>query len=110
MGAGAAPPPLASIATMRYFILFYDVVPDYLERRGQYRDEHLRMVREAHARGEIVLAGAYAEPADGAALVWRTTDVSPIERFVAGDPYVKNGLVTRHRIRPWTVVVGGTPG
>lgn len=92
---------------MRYFLLFYDVVPDYLERRDQYREEHLRLARDAHERGELLLAGAFAEPADGATFVWRTTDTAPIERFVASDPYVKNGLVTRHRIRPWTVVIGG---
>jgi hypothetical protein len=92
---------------VKYFLLLYDVVPDYLERRGQYREEHLRLAREAHARGELVLAGAYADPADGAALVWRAADAGPIERFVADDPYVKNKLVTRWRIRPWTVVVGG---
>jgi hypothetical protein len=28
------------------------------------------------------------------------------EAFVAADPYVRNGLVTRWRIRPWTTVVG----
>ncbi len=92
---------------MKWFLLFYDVVPDYLERRGQYREEHLTLARAANARGELVLAGAYADPADGSALVWHVADTAPIERFVAGDPYVKKGLVTRWRIRPWTVVIGG---
>lgn len=92
---------------MRYFLLFYDLVPNYLERRGQYRDEHLGLARAAQERGELVLAGAYADPADGAALVWRTADAAPIERFVASDPYVKNGLVTGWRIRAWSVVIGG---
>jgi uncharacterized protein YciI len=92
---------------VRYWILFYDYVPDVVERRVPFRDEHLRLAREAVARGELVLGGAYADPVDGAALVWRTTDPAPIERFVASDPYVKNGLVTRHRIRPWNVVIGG---
>jgi len=92
---------------VKSFLLFYDVVPDYLERRGRFREEHLRLARAAHAPGEIVLAGAYAEPADGAAFVWHVADASVIERFVASDPYVKNGLVTRWRIRPWTVVIGG---
>jgi hypothetical protein len=92
---------------MKWWLLFYDVVPDYLERRGQFRDEHLKLAREANARGELVMAGAFAEPADGATLVWHTADTAPIERFIANDPYVKNGLVVRHRIRPWTVVIGG---
>lgn len=92
---------------MRYFILFYDYVPDIVERRAPHRDEHLGLAREALSRGELVLGGAYADPVDGAVLVWRTDDTAPIERFVASDPYVRNGLVTRHRIRPWTVVIGG---
>jgi uncharacterized protein YciI len=92
---------------MKWWVLFYDVVPDYLERRGQFREEHLKLAREANARGELVLAGAFAEPVDGSALVWHAADTGPIERFIANDPYVKNGLVTGHRIRPWTVVIGG---
>lgn len=94
-------------AAKKWFLLQYDVVPDYLERRGQYRADHLAIAREAHEKGDLAMAGAYAEPADGATLVWHTADTAPIERFVASDPYVKNGLVTRWRIRPWTVVVGG---
>ncbi len=92
---------------MRYWILFYDYVPDVLERRAPLRDEHLRLAHEAVARGELVLGGAFADPVDGAVLVWRTSDSATVERFVANDPYVKNGLVTRYRIRSWTVVIGG---
>jgi uncharacterized protein len=90
-----------------YFLLLYDVVPDYLERRGQYREEHLRLARDAHERGEIVMAGALAEPPDGAVLVFRGRDGSAAERFAQADPYVRNGLVAQWRVRPWTVVVGG---
>lgn len=92
---------------MAYFLLLYDVVPDYVERRGMYRDDHLRRAREAHDRGELVLAGALADPADGAVLVFRGDDASPAVRFAESDPYVINGLVTRWRVRAWTVVVGG---
>ncbi|HZS13609.1 MAG TPA: YciI-like protein [Candidatus Dormibacteraeota bacterium] len=92
---------------MAYFVLQYDLVPDYLERRAQFRDEHLGLAREAQRRGEIVLAGALADPADGALLVFRCEDASVVERFAEADPYVRNGLVTRWRVRPWTVVVGG---
>jgi hypothetical protein len=90
---------------MKWYLLIYDVVPDYLERRGMYRTEHLELARAAHERGELVLAGAFSEPADGAVLVWNTADQTPIEHFVASDPYVKNGLVTKWRIRPWNEVI-----
>jgi uncharacterized protein YciI len=88
-----------------HYLLFYEFVPDYLERRGQYRNEHLRLAWDAHARGELVLAGAYAEPTDGAALLFKG-DAGAAERFAAADPYVRAGLVTRWRVRGWTTVVG----
>lgn len=94
---------------MAYFALVYDLVPDYLDRRGSFREEHLGMAREAHARGELLLAGALADPADTAFLVFQGEDGTAAERFAEADPYVRNGLVTRWRVRPWTVVVGGTP-
>ena len=92
---------------MAYFLLLYDVVDDYLERRGEFRDEHLASARVAHERGEIVMAGALADPPDGAVLVFRGDGPEAAERFAEQDPYVKNGLVTRWRVRPWTVVIGG---
>lgn len=42
-----------------YYLLFYEVVDDYVERRRAFRDEHLGLAREAKERGELVLAGAY---------------------------------------------------
>jgi uncharacterized protein YciI len=91
---------------MQYFALFYDVVNDFVSRRGPYREEHLRHAREAHQRGELVLAGALTEPADRALLVFRAAGRAPVEEFARNDPYVTNGLVTRWEIRPWAVVIG----
>jgi uncharacterized protein YciI len=92
---------------MKYFALFYDVVEDYVARRAVFREEHLRLAREAHRRGELVLAGALTDPADRALLVFRAADRSAVEEFARNDPYVVNGLVTRWEVRPWAVVVGG---
>jgi uncharacterized protein YciI len=91
---------------MAYFLLLYDNLPDYLERRGEFRDEHLRLATEAHERGELVMAGALANPADQSVLVFRADDPTTAESFAEADPYVRNGLVTRYRVRPWTVVIG----
>lgn len=94
---------------MRYFALVYHVVDDYVTRRGAYREEHLALARAAHARGELLLGGAFADPPDTALLVWRCADASPVEAFVAADPYVKHGLVARHEIRDWKVVIADQP-
>jgi uncharacterized protein len=91
---------------MAYFALIYELVDDYIERRAKFRDEHLKLARELHARGEIVLAGAFAEPPDQALLVFRAADRSVPEAFVSKDPYVTNGLVKSWKIRPWNVVIG----
>jgi uncharacterized protein YciI len=90
-----------------YYMLLYDVVPDYLERRVPLREAHLKLAREAHARGELLPAGAFADPVDGAALVFVASDRFVAERFARSDPYVREGLVREWKVRKWNVVVGG---
>ena len=92
---------------MSYFVLRYDaVVDDYVNKRTPFRGEHLRLVREAHARGEVVMAGAVGENPDGAIFVFRSDTPASAEHFAAHDPYVTNGLIKRWRVRPWLTVVG----
>ena len=90
-----------------HYLLFYDAVADYIERRAPYRAEHLSLVKMAHERGEIIMAGALSDPADGAVLVFNAQGPTVAEDFARNDPYVKAGLITRWRVRPWNVVVGG---
>ena len=89
-----------------HYLLFYEFVPDYLERRPQFRDEHLRRAWESHTRGELLLGGAYADPADGAALLFEGASAEVAEGFAAADPYVRAGLVSRWWVRAWTTAVG----
>ncbi len=91
---------------MRHYLLFYDVVDNYVERRKPYRAEHLAYGREACSRGELLLGGALADPVDGAVLLFRGDSPAVAEGFAQADPYVLNGLVTRWRVREWTIVVG----
>jgi uncharacterized protein YciI len=90
-----------------YYLLIYDVVPDYIQRRAAFREEHLAMGRAAQARGELLFGGALAKPVDGAVLLVRGDSPHIAERFAEADPYVRHGLVTRWRVREWTVVIGG---
>lgn len=66
------------------------------------------MAWEAHERGELILGGALAEPADGAVLLFQGADDRVARMFAAADPYVTSGLVKHWRVRPWTTVVGAT--
>jgi uncharacterized protein YciI len=89
-----------------HFLLMYDYAPDYLERRGAFRNEHLKLAWEANARGELLLGGAFAEPADAGAMLFQGETAAAAEKFAATDPYVKNGVVIRWRVRKWTTVIG----
>nr|WP_229429923.1 YciI-like protein [Massilia sp. ZL223] len=84
----------------------YDLAPDYLERRAEFRNEHLKLAWEAQQRGELVLAGALAEPADHAVLVFDCDTPEPVQLFAARDPYVTHGLVKAFHVRQWSTVVG----
>ena len=89
-----------------HYLLLYDVVPDYVERRGAYRAAHLALAREAVERGELVLGGALANPPDRAILLFRGSSPEVAERFAKVDPYVTNGVVTKWQVREWTTVIG----
>jgi uncharacterized protein YciI len=91
---------------MKYYALLYHVVEDFVARRAAFREEHLRLVEEAHRRGGLLLAGAFEDPVDRALLVFRAADRSVAEDFARNDPYVIQGLVTRWEVRPWNVVIG----
>lgn len=91
---------------MKYYVLVYEVVDDMVNRRAPYRDEHLRLIREGHARGEIVMAGAVGDPPDGALLVFRAPSSETAEKFAREDPYVTNRLIVSWKVKPWAVVAG----
>jgi uncharacterized protein YciI len=87
------------------WVLIYDLVDDYLERRPALREDHLALARAAHERGELLLAGALADPYDRALLVFAGDGPSGAEAFAAADPYMKAGLVTSWTVRQWNEVL-----
>ncbi len=91
---------------MKHFILFYDVGPEYMDKRPLYRNAHLEKAWAAHARGELVLGGALNDPVDGAVLLFRADSPQVASDFAKSDPYVVNGLVKAWRVREWSTVVG----
>ena len=93
---------------MAYFAMIYNLVDDYMTRRGAFREEHLKLAADAHTRGELVLGGAFADPPDRALLIFRANDSKVAESFARKDPYVLNGLVKHWEVRPWKVVIGNT--
>jgi uncharacterized protein len=89
-----------------HYLLIYEVVDDYTERRTQFRGEHLDRCWEAVERGELVLGGALANPSDKAILLFKGDSPEVAEKFTRVDPYCLNGLVKSWSVREWTTVVG----
>jgi uncharacterized protein len=89
-----------------HYLLFYDAVDNYEERRRPFRGAHIEHARKAVARGELVLGGALAHPIDGAVLLFQGDSADVAEDFAKSDPYVLNGLIKNWRVREWTTVVG----
>jgi uncharacterized protein len=102
--AGAAP---AARPQSPHFLLIYDLAPDYLQRRAQYRDAHLALAWKASDANELVLGGALEEPTEQAFLLFRGSREAAL-RFAAADPYVKHGLVKTFKVKQWNTVAGPT--
>lgn len=89
-----------------HYMLFYQFVDGFLEKRAPFRAAHLDHIRKAYGDGKLVMAGAFSDPADSSALVFRGDSSVVAESFAKADPYVINGLVTSWRVRAWQTVVG----
>lgn len=89
-----------------HYLLFYELVDDYIQRRAEFRNVHLKLGWEAADRGELVLGGALANPVDGAILLFKGDSPEVAEKFAKADPYIMNGIVKRWYVREWTTVVG----
>lgn len=89
-----------------HYLLFYEVGEDYVARRPEFREAHLEKAWASSARGELVLGGALANPADGAVLLFKGDTPTVAENFAKVDPYVTSGLVKRWHVREWMTVAG----
>ena len=89
-----------------HYLLMYDLVDDYVERRQRLRPAHLAHAKAFVERGELLLGGALADPVDTAVLLFRRESPAAATAFAAADPYVLAGLVKSWRVRPWSTVVG----
>jgi uncharacterized protein YciI len=88
-----------------YYVLFYKFVPNYIEARAPFREEHLQLAREAKASGHLFLAGALQDPPDEGMLVFKTESEEFVREFANQDPYVKNGVVKHWVISKWNVAI-----
>lgn len=89
-----------------HYLLFYEVGADYVTKRAAFREAHLEKAWKASERGELLLGGAFANPVDGAVLLFHGDSPKVAENFAEIDPYVTSGTVKRWYVREWTTVAG----
>lgn len=85
-------------------VVFYESADNVLEKAPAHFPAHSERVDEFHARGTLLLTGTFADPqAQGSMAIFTTREAA--EEFIAGDPFVLNGVVKRFEIREWNEVL-----
>eukprot|EP00980_Cylindrotheca_fusiformis_P023608 scaffold10671_cov131-Cylindrotheca_fusiformis.AAC.6 len=89
------------------FLLKYEYIPDVLEKRGPFREGHLGLADQMIKEGTCLSGGPTGEVGmevpTGALFIF--TEEAAAKKFVEGDPYVSNGIVTGHSIEEWNIVL-----
>jgi len=80
-------------------VSFYEVAPEMLPRIMEHFPEHKARLDDFHARGLLIAAGPLGSPPEGALAIFPSREAA--EQFIAGDPFVTQGVVTRWRLVEW---------
>ena len=93
---------------MRY-VLFYDSADDIETKAPLHFPAHEARLQEFHGRGTLLMVGAFANAREeGSMAIFTTREAA--EDFVAGDPFVHNGVVSKWRIQEWNEALGDPTG
>jgi uncharacterized protein len=85
------------------FVLFYELAPDGISKIKANIEEHKARLQEFHSRGVLLMAGAFANPSEGALGIFTTREAA--EEFIKGDPFILNGVVSTWRLQEWNEVL-----
>ncbi len=84
-------------------VMFYEVAPDDLPKARMHYEAHRARLNDFHGRGSLLMAGPFANPAEGAMGVFTSREAA--EEFIQGDPFVINGVVAKWSLREWNEVL-----
>ena len=91
---------------MKHFVLLYDYVLDFRDKRAPHRPAHLALCKASIAQGGLQLGGAFNDDPPMGMLLFKGETAAVAEEFARVDPYVANGVATSWRVREWVTVVG----
>jgi uncharacterized protein YciI len=84
-------------------VMVYEVTQEGMAKAKIHYVAHRTRLNEFHARGMLLMAGPYANPAEGAMGIFTSREAA--EEFIEGDPFVINGVVSKWRLCDWNEVL-----
>ena len=82
------------------YVVLYTSNDDVATRAPEHYAAHSAHVDAAHAAGDLLMVGTFADPqADGAMCVFGDREAA--ERFAREDPFVTGGVVREWRLLEW---------
>ena len=86
------------------YVLFYESADDVIAKAQPHLPDHGARIQEFAERGVLQMVGTFGDPqTEGSMSIFTTREAA--EEFVAGDPFVRNGVVKRWEIREWNEVL-----
>ena len=82
------------------YLMFYEMAAEGLSKARANFPAHQSRLQEFHQKGILLMAGPYGTPPMGALGIFTTRAAA--EEFVAGDPFVINGVVGKYFIHEWS--------
>ena len=90
---------------MNCFVLFYQNVANYKEKRKEFRNEHLSLAKKYYEQGYLLAGGGLEDSEKAALLIF--TDKIHAENFIKEDPYIYHKVIKIFSIHPWNLAIGG---
>ena len=88
------------------YVVFYESAPEVASKAPPHLPAHVARFREFHARGLLLMIGTFTHPQEeGSMAIFTTREAA--QEFIAGDPFVLNGVVARWEIREWNEALTG---
>ena len=85
------------------FAVLYESGPETRALAPLHFGDHQAWFMDFHRRGLLLMVGPFVDEGGGALAVFTTREAA--EEFVAGDPFVQNGVVAAWTIREWNEVL-----
>lgn len=88
---------------MAKYVMWGSYCENALEKRGPYREDHLRGLREQKQDGVLTALGPTVDNTKVFA-TYEAENEDVVRQLVEGDPYWQNGIWTEYAVYEWNQV------